>query len=83
MNGRTIIIVSTGGLLLILVAVGIALLSGRKLTLSLPVARHGVAAGAASGMPRQDAAAAASSDKPSAIAGLWVRPPAKLTARHS
>ena len=47
MNGRTIIIVSTGGLLLILVAVGIALLSGRKLTLSLPVARHGVAAGAA------------------------------------
>jgi hypothetical protein len=83
MNRRTIIIVSTGGLLLILVAIGIALLSGRKLTLSLPVTRHDVAMTSAARTPRQDAAAAASSDKPSAVTGLWVRPPAKLAARHS
>jgi TPR repeat protein len=81
MNGRTIIIVSTG-CLLILVAVVIALLSGRKLTLSPPVTRNDVARAAAR-TPRQDAAAAASSDRPAAVAGLWVRPPAEVTARHS
>jgi TPR repeat protein len=80
MKGRTVIIVSAGGAA-ILVAIGIALLSGRKLTLTLPAARQDAAMRTPVGAPRE--AAAALADRRPAVTGLRERPPAEVTARHS
>ncbi len=82
MTKRSIVVASAAAVILILVAVGIVLLSGQKLTVSLPVTRHSVAVRAAAGRLHQDAAVSASLVKPAAGGSIWVRPPAEVAARN-
>jgi hypothetical protein len=82
MNKRTITIIVGSIAVLLVIAGGFLLLSGRPLTLSPPVAQRAVAENAAVKAPRRDLAAPVASVKAGTAPGLWVRPPAKVAARN-
>lgn len=83
MTRRPIVLAGVTAVILILIGVGIVFFSGRQLRLSLPVTSHSAAETAAARTPRHDVAVAASSVKPAAVGGPWVRPSPQVAARHS
>lgn len=79
---RRSVVLAVAAVVLILFGVWIVFLSGRKLTLSLPVSPHEVAVVGNSEAPRRDAPVPATSIKPAEVGGLWMRPSAKVAARN-